>query len=152
MMRLLIGLWFCIVSVQTLASEYKIEQVKDNVYRFTSGHYHSVFVVTATGVFVTDPINPAAASYLQAQIKQQFNVPVKYLAYSHNHIDHTLGGEIFAASGVEVLAHEYAAEDLAWTRAPTAMPTQTFTDQLTVRLDNSWVELNYHGPNNGRGS
>lgn len=152
MMRLWLGLIFCLVSTVTFASQYKIERVKDNVYRFTSGHYHSVFMVTEQGAFVTDPISAEAALYLKAYIKQTFDVPIRYLAYSHNHIDHTLGGEHLADSQVAVLAHEYAAEDLAWTLAPTAMPTQTFMDRTTVKLADSWVELRYHGPNNGRGS
>lgn len=45
------------------AADYRIERVKENVYRFSAGHYHSVFMVTQSGVFVTDPINPKAASY-----------------------------------------------------------------------------------------
>lgn len=151
-MRLIIGMIFCLLSVASGASEYRLEKVKDNVYRFTSGHYHSVFMVTDNGVFVTDPINPDAALYLKQQIKQRFDLPIRYLAYSHNHIDHSLGGEHLADGNVEVLAHEYAAEDLEWTRAPTAMPTQTFDDRITVKLDENWVELSYHGPNNGRGS
>lgn len=133
--------------------DYRIEQVKDNVYRFSAGHYHSVFMVADDKVFVTDPIDAAAASYLKQQIAQRFNKPIRYLEYSHNHIDHTLGGDVIADSRqVEVIAHEYAAEDLEWTKAPTALPTQTFNDHLTIKLGDSWVELSYFGPNNGRGN
>ena len=35
-------------------------------------------------------------------------------------VDHTAGGDILAGEGVTVIAHEYAAEDLRWTRTPTA--------------------------------
>lgn len=38
------------------AGKYRIEQMKDNVYRFTAGHYRSVFMVTDEGLFLTDPI------------------------------------------------------------------------------------------------
>lgn len=134
------------------AADYRIERVKENVYRFSAGHYHSVFMVTQSGVFVTDPINPKAAAYLKQQIKQRFNQPIRYMAYSHNHIDHTLGGEQLADAEVEILAHEYAAEDLEWSQTPTVLPTQTFADGMTVKLGDSSVQLNYHGPNNGRGS
>lgn len=153
-MRLFIMLGLLLMHPLGLANttDYRIEQVKDNVYRFSTGHYHSVFMVADNGVFVTDPINPAAAKYLKQQIKQRFDKPIRYLAYSHNHVDHTLGGEVIADDSMEVIAHEYAAEDLEWTQTPTAMPTQTFYDHLTVKLGDSWVELDYYGPNNGRGN
>jgi hypothetical protein len=51
-----------------------------------------------------------------------------------------------------VVAHSYAAEDIIWTHVPTAVPNLTFQEELTVKLDDSRVELRYHGPNNGRGS
>lgn len=132
--------------------KYQIEHMKDNVYRFTAEHYRSAFMVTREGIFVTDPINKDAAAWLKEELRKRFNLPIRYLAYSHNHVDHTLGGEVLAGEGVTVVAHEYAAEDLRWTRAPTAMPDLSFRDDMTIRLGDSYVELKYHGPNNGRGS
>lgn len=134
------------------AEEYALTQVKDNVYRFTAGKYHAALMVTDAGIFVTDPINPAAASWLRAELKRRFDVPVKFMAYSHNHLDHVRGGEKLDSETVTVIAHEEAARDLRWTQAPTVMPELTFDDRLTVPLGNSKVQLQYHGPNNGRGS
>lgn len=134
------------------ATEYSIEKVKGNVYRFSAGHYHSVFMVTERGIFVTDPINADAAAYLIKELNERFEQPVKYLAYSHNHVDHALGGDVIAKDKVEVIAHEYADEDLRWTQTPTALPTITFNDELTVKLGEHSVEMKYYGPNNGRGS
>lgn len=133
-------------------TKYSIEHVKDNVYRFTAGHYHSAFMITDAGIFIADPINTEAASWLKTELKKRFDVPVRYMAYSHNHIDHTAGGKIFADDKVTVLAHDLAAKDLHITRAPTAMPDLTFTDELTVHLGGSSVELRYYGNNNGRGN
>ncbi|WOX06852.1 MBL fold metallo-hydrolase [Microbulbifer pacificus] len=155
LISLLIPLLFSIQSLCTFAEDriaYKIEHLKDNVYRFTAGHYHSVFMVTKEGLFLTDPISEEAATYLREQLSQRFKVPIRYIAYSHNHVDHTLGGNVLAKDGATVVAHEYAAEDIKWTRAPTAIPDITFRDQLAIELGDSRVELRYHGPNNGRGS
>lgn len=132
--------------------QYAIEQVRDNVYRFSYEHYHSVFMVTEQGIVVTDPINEEAATWLKSELADRFEVPVRYMVYSHNHMDHVLGGDVFDSDDVTVVAHEYAAQDLEWTRAPTAMPEMTFPDELTLRLGDSRVELSYYGPNNGRGS
>lgn len=152
-MVLSLGLWGVILPSQAdEAYEYKIEQMKDNVYRFSAGHYHSIFVVTDAGILVTDPINDAAASYLKEELAKRFTVPIRYLVYSHNHIDHTMGGHILADGDIRVVAHEFAAEDLQWTKAPTALPDITFQDAMTLQLGDSEIHLQYHGPNNGRGS
>jgi glyoxylase-like metal-dependent hydrolase (beta-lactamase superfamily II) len=133
-------------------SEYAIEPVKDNVYRFSAGPYHSAFMVTDAGIFVTDPINRDAARWLRDTLAERFDRPIRYLAYSHNHVDHVLGGEEFADAGAQVIAHTLADEDLRLTRAPTAYADLTFDDTLTVTLGNSRVEFRYYGANNGRGS
>ena len=151
MLPLLISLYsLCTVADEKTA--FNIEHMKDNVYRFTAGHYRSVFMVTKAGIFATDPISDEAATYLREQLAKRFDVPIRYIAYSHNHVDHTLGGQILAQDGADVVAHEYAAEDLQWTKAPTAIPNITFRDQLDIALGDSRVELRYYGPNNGRGS
>lgn len=132
--------------------EYAIKQVKDNVYRFSYEHYHSAFMVTDEGIVVTDPINEKAANWLKSELAERFDAPVRYMVYSHNHVDHIMGGDVFDSGDVTVVAHEFAAQDLKWTRVPTAMPELTFSDELTLELGNSRVELRYHGPNNGRGN
>lgn len=139
-------------SPQEPEAAYSIELVAGNVYRFTSGHYRSVFMVTQEGIFVTDPIDDASAKFLRNQLAERFDVPVRFVAYSHNHIDHVYGGRVFDAPGVDFIAHELAREDLVWTKADTRIPNLTFDDRLTVHLGDSSVTLRYHGTNNGRGS
>ncbi len=131
---------------------HRIEQMKDNVYRFTYGHYRSVFMVTAKGIIVTDPISTQAATVLQHELKQRFNVPVRYMIYSHNHVDHVMGGEVFDSEKVTVVSHRYAKEDIVMTKLPTARPELTFDNTLTLTLGDSAVELTYYGPNNGHGN
>lgn len=146
-------LLFCSFIAQAAEDEqYEIIKVKDNVYRFTAGHYHSVFMVTEEGLILTDPLSDDAARYLKQELQQRFDVPVRYLIYSHSHVDHVLGGFELVNDDVTVVAQDYAAEDIRLTKAPTALPNLTFKNDLTVSLGNSHVELHYHGPNNGHGS
>ena len=56
--------------------------------------HYSVFLVTPDGVIVTDPINAEAATWLEAEIARRFDQPVKYLILSHDHRDHSAGGEL----------------------------------------------------------
>ena len=152
-MKRLIPLLLMLFSGASMAQQsYSIEPIKDNVYRFSVGHYHSVFMVTDDAIVVTDPINPEAAQSLKDTLAQRYEQPIKYLIYSHNHIDHTRGGDVLANEQVEVISHQYAYEDLSWTKAPTALPTLTFNDTLRVNLGDSHVQLRYYGPINGRGS
>jgi glyoxylase-like metal-dependent hydrolase (beta-lactamase superfamily II) len=149
-------MWMCLLTIWpacgVAAGDYRLEPVHDNVYRFTAGHYHAALMVTDTGILVTDPINPDAAAWLKHTLGERFDVPIRYMVYSHNHVDHVLGGDVIDSDEVTVVAHEYAAEDIVWTGLPTAVPEATFSDEMTLVLGDSRVVLRYHGPNNGRGS
>lgn len=149
----LVSLMLCSLMAEAESkTSYKIEQMKDNVYRFTAGHYKSAFMVTDQGIIVTDPINKEAAAWLKDALAKRFKQPIRYMLYSHSHVDHSYGGDVIDSADITVVAHEYAKEDIEWTKLPTALPELTFRDELRVNLGNSWVELKYHGPNNGRGN
>ncbi len=36
-------------------TSYKVENIKDNIYRFSAGHYHSAFMIVDKVALVTDP-------------------------------------------------------------------------------------------------
>ncbi len=134
------------------AADYRIEQISGNVYRFIDDRHRSVFAVTEQGIIATDPLNTDAAKWLQAELQQRFKQPVRYVIYSHNHSDHIYGTQAFTSPALNVVAHRLAAQDIEWTQAATTAPNVTFEDELTIRLDDTTVELRYHGPNDGRGS
>lgn len=135
-----------------MAQSYEIEDLGDGLHRFIDDRHRSVFLITPEGAIVTDPLNKKAATWLNKQIKTRFNVPVKYVIYSHNHSDHIYGAEVFKSRHTTFVAHKLAAQDIKNTQMKTVMPTLTFDDELTLNLGGSTVKLNYHGPNDGRGS
>ncbi|MBQ4832025.1 MBL fold metallo-hydrolase [Pseudoalteromonas sp. MMG010] len=134
------------------ANAYQIEDLGDGLHRFIDDRHRSIFLITPQGAIVTDPLNKAAATWLKKQIKTRFNVPVKYVIYSHNHSDHIYGSEVFKSPHTTFVAHKLAAQDIKNTHMQTVMPSLTFEDELTLSLGDSTVKLNYHGPNDGRGS
>ncbi|MFQ5624518.1 MAG: MBL fold metallo-hydrolase [Paracoccaceae bacterium] len=73
-----------------------ITNIKGDVWRFQNNFHFSVFVVTADGVVVTDPINAEAAAWLEAEIAKMTDRPVTHMIYSHSHRDHASGGKVFA--------------------------------------------------------
>ena len=139
-----------IIGFSTQALE--IEELGDGLYRFIDDRHRSVFLITPQGAIVTDPLNKKAATWLNEQIKTRFNVPVKYVIYSHNHSDHIYGAEVFQSPHTTFVAHTLSAQDIKNTHMKTVTPDLTFDDELTLTLGESSVKLNYHGPNDGRGS
>src|SRR5947207_14237972 len=66
----------------------------DNVYIFRAGNHQSMFVVTSAGVIATDPIGygrPQMVTTYGDEIRKVTNKPIKYLIYSHHHLDYVAG-------------------------------------------------------------
>jgi len=121
-----------------------ITRIAGDLYRFQNNFHYSVFLVTPEGIIATDPINAEAASWLKQELASRFGKPVRYLIYSHDHVDHIAGGEVFADTAI-VVAHENARKDIIDERRPTALPTVTFSDSMRVELGGKAVELSYVG-------
>lgn len=122
----------------------EITRITGEVYRFRNNFHYSVFAVTPDGIIATDPIDADAARWLKRELKRRFNKPVRYLIYSHDHADHISGGEVFTDTAV-VVAHERAKEKVIGEKRPTAVPTVTFRDTMTIELGGTVVELVYVG-------
>ncbi len=139
------------VAAQTPA-KVEIEQIAGDLWRFKHNFHYSVFLVTPAGVIATDPINAGAAKWLKNKIKEQFNQPIKYLILSHDHADHSAGGEVFQQDGAIVIAHEKAKVQIIGERRPTAAPDITFSDHMVLELGGKTVELSYVGKNHSDNS
>jgi glyoxylase-like metal-dependent hydrolase (beta-lactamase superfamily II) len=149
MRRLILGTVFgamFVAAAPVLAQDAKrsITNIAGDLYRFQNNFHYSVFLVTPEGIIATDPINAEAAGWLKTELKARFNLPVKYLIYSHDHRDHIAGGEVFAPQAT-VIAHENARAAIVGEQRPTAVPDLTFTDRMTVTLGGKSVELLYLG-------
>jgi glyoxylase-like metal-dependent hydrolase (beta-lactamase superfamily II) len=129
----------------------EITKITGEIYRFRNNNHYSIFAVTPAGIIATDPINADAARWLKAELQQRFNVPVRYLIYSHDHADHIAGGEVFADTAV-VVAQERAREAIIAEKRPTAVPTVTFSDRAMVELGGTILQLSYVGRNHSDNS
>ncbi len=142
-----------IASATAAAEEFErqIIHYADNLYVFRILEFHqSVFLVTPEGAIVIDPIRPEGARWLKEEIKARFDIPVRYVVYSHGHGDHISGSIEFQDEAVFV-AHENAKkwivdrteEDLV---DLIAVPDITFTDKLSLQLGGEQVDLVYLKP------
>ena len=129
-----------------------VTKLAGDLYHFQNNFHYSVFLVTDDGVIVTDPINADAAQALKAHIAEEFNLPIRYVIYSHDHADHISGGEVFAADGAVVVAHENVKSDIIGEGRSTAIPNITFSDTLNLELGGKTVELTYVGKNHSDGT
>lgn len=121
-----------------------VEKIKGDVYLFRNNFHNAMFVVTGSGIVVTDPINADAVGWLKRQLKKCFNKPVTHMIYSHFHGDHNSGGQAWGG-GIEVIAHARTKEHVAAGRANTAMPTKTFTDAMTFSTGGKTFEVKFLG-------
>ena len=122
----------------------EITNISGDLYRFQNNFHYSVFLVTPKGIIVTDPINASAAQWLKTELQQRFKQPVKYLIYSHDHRDHSAGGEVFGDTAT-VIAHDNAKTTIIGEQRPTAVPDITFSERMTIELGGKVVELIYVG-------
>lgn len=123
----------------------------DNLYRVQEGLYYTILLVTHEGVILGDPLNFDFATWLKQEIKKRFNVPVKFVFYSHDHWDHVSGGQVFADSAT-FISHQKAFEGIRMYNVQTALPQLTFEEQMTIHLGGEEVVLQYSGINHGMGN
>ena len=84
---------------------FQIRQITGDLYRSGNGAWHSIFLVTSEGILLADPLNVAHATWLKEELAKRFNVPVKYVVYSHSHWDHVEGAALFKDTA-QVIAYE----------------------------------------------
>nr|WP_241754837.1 MBL fold metallo-hydrolase [Cupriavidus basilensis] len=125
-------------------------QIKGNLYRHTTGAglaVHSGFVlVTKEGALVIDPAMTCTAGWLRDEIKKRFNVPVKYVVYTHGHADHISGGQVFQQDGAIVVANRRALEPIVGERIPTAVTNRVFDTDMRIDLGGETVLLHREAP------
>jgi glyoxylase-like metal-dependent hydrolase (beta-lactamase superfamily II) len=154
----LAGLASIVVTTATQAQQQQQPQFAttkvdgtDNVYIFRYVGHQAMFVVTPEGVIATDPIGerrPAAQAYIN-EIKKITNAPIKYVIYSHSHLDHIAGGKPFKDVGATFIAHENAKKRLQEINFPdVVIPDEVVTGtKRDITLGGTTIELNYVGKN-----
>src|SRR5262245_25839723 len=81
---------------QTQYKSQEIGNLTGSVYYARMDDYVSGFMVTSDGIILVEPIGTEMATWLKSELSRRFNVPVKYVIYSHSHWDHASGGAVYA--------------------------------------------------------
>ena len=124
-------------------------QGTENVYAFRYGGHVSMFVVTRDGVIATDPVSlqRPAKVYLD-EIRKVTDKPIRYVIYSHSHLDHIAGGKPFKDAGARFIAHQNARAQLQKVKyADVVMPDEVVGNRRDIRLGGTTIQLHYMGRN-----
>ena len=140
----------------------EVEQLEDNLYvlRGQGGGGNTAVFVTSGGVVVVDSKNPGWGQSILDAIGELTDNPVTTLINTHSHHDHVSGNVAFPAS-VDIVTHEVTAANMQVMRAysgrtePPAnvfadsmgrgLPTQTFSERMSVGTGNDQVDLYHFG-------
>jgi glyoxylase-like metal-dependent hydrolase (beta-lactamase superfamily II) len=106
---------------QTQFKGKEIGKLTGDVYFARMDDYVSVFMVTPDGIVLVEPIGTEFATWLKAELARRFNVPVKYVIYSHSHWDHASGGAVYADTA-RFIGHENMLKNVAMPAANTPLP------------------------------
>jgi glyoxylase-like metal-dependent hydrolase (beta-lactamase superfamily II) len=134
------------------AKGYLVQEIRDHLYWVTDGSYNTMFLVTDKGVAAVDAPPTIGNNYLKA-IAEVTDKPVRYVIYSHAHLDHIGAAGIFPKNATFIAQQETAAElqrakSVAKnTSMVPPIPTVTFTKSYTLQIGNQSLKLDYYGVN-----
>lgn len=123
---------------------YRLQELGSGLYMITDNAYQSMFLVYNQGVVVVDA-PPGYAAHIHQAIAEVSDKPITHIIYSHSHIDHIGGAKALGGHPV-IIAHEETLRLLKRAADPNRpLPTVTFSDKYTLRVENQVLELSYHG-------
>jgi glyoxylase-like metal-dependent hydrolase (beta-lactamase superfamily II) len=105
-------------------TDYKgreIGNLTGSIYYARMDDYLSVFMVTSEGIILVEPVGTDQATWLKGELAKRFNVPVKYVIYSHRHADHGSGAAVYADTA-RLIGHENMLKYLTMPPADTPLP------------------------------
>jgi glyoxylase-like metal-dependent hydrolase (beta-lactamase superfamily II) len=134
---------------------------------FQESHYaYTSWVITSDGVVVIDAGTGTVSPLVKEEIAKETDKPIKYLMYTHGHIDHVEGAPAFMDQHPEIIAHENVIprferykltadyfrlimniqirQNLPIRQTQLIHPTKTYRDEYRFQLGGKTFEL-FHG-------
>ena len=133
---------------------FQLVQVTEDIYSFgtTMGSF-SLVMVTDDGIIIGDPVNQNHSEIMLKAIRTITDQPIKYLIYSHNHWDHTSGGQVFKGEGATILSHIDAKSWLLEHPNPKVVVADEVWEGnfREIVLGDKTLELHHFGESHGEG-
>lgn len=120
------------------------------LFNWPIGFYNTIFSVSEEGVIALDPLNHAAAAEYRRAIESVTDKPIRFVVYSHEHLDHITGAEVLAPD-VPIVAHQdVPAALIGRGHRQIPLPTLLVDGYRPVSVGEVKWELIYLGPNHSR--
>ena len=102
---------------------------------------------------MVDPIKSESARAMLQEIRKVTNELIRYVFCSHDHWDHTSGGQVFQNEGAEIIAHTDANEWIKSHTGPDQIPADSAWSgsKKEYSLGRFTMELSQFGPSHGNG-
>ena len=131
----------------------KVNKLTDNVYMLIGQGGNIGVSVGEDGVFIIDDQFAPLSSKIIEAIRTLSNKPIKFLANTHWHGDHTGGNANFQKEGAIIMAHDNVRKRLketpkrdGSTSPKEALPVITFNDKMSLHINGEEVAI-YHPDN-----
>jgi alkyl sulfatase BDS1-like metallo-beta-lactamase superfamily hydrolase len=103
-----------IQKVRELKNEYssRVDKITEEIY-LARGYSlgSSIMVITKDGLVIIDTTgNEAAAKKILSEFRKISDKPIRYVIYTHGHLDHVYGTPVFISPNTEVIATKAAVE------------------------------------------
>lgn len=117
-------------------------QVEGPVWAYEHGFTRSLVIASDEGLAVFDTFDETHASAMKAALAKAFpNKQVRWVVFSHNHLDHVRGSDVFA--GAEVIGHKhlnFLVRDFPKANKGVADVTRPISGDQTLQLGNVAVD------------
>ncbi|MEL0652747.1 MBL fold metallo-hydrolase [Algibacter sp. TI.3.09] len=119
----------------------KTTKLSDHIYMLEGSGGNIGVSVGNDGVFIIDTQFAPLTPKILSAIKKLSDQPVKIVANTHHHGDHTGGNENLGDLGATIIAHENVRKRLIENSAKSAIPVITFNDKLNIQMNNEQVAI-----------
>ena len=131
------------INAQSKFDKVNIQTTKlsDHIYMLEGSGGNIGVSVGNDGVFIIDTQFAPLTPKILSAIKKLSDQPVKIVANTHHHGDHTGGNENLGDLGATIIAHENVRKRLLEKSAKSAIPVITFNDKLNIQMNNEQVAI-----------
>lgn len=121
------------------AVEIVAHHVAGGVYYLEGAGGNIGLSIGEDGVVMIDDQFAPLTDKIVAAIRELSDAEIRFVINTHVHGDHTGGNENLGRMGVLILAHDRVRVRLAETQGPEALPSLTYSDAITIHLNDDEV-------------
>ncbi len=121
-----------------------VEELGRDLYLVNDGTYQMMFLTTGEGIIVVDA-PPSMGPNILAAIAGVTDEPITHVVCSHAHRDHIGAASVYPDDAV-IIAQDATTAHLTQKNDPNRpVPTQSFTDNMTLTVGSQTLQLDYRG-------